>query len=98
MNEALARDTEQDHASQPVKQGEVLQELKVVIKRLSETYARVNHQPASIQARFLTGLDTLFQPIVDIEEDIVVTRFFLHRLGVALSVHENDRGAGADVC
>ena len=53
---------------------------------------RIDHQAGPWNARSLTGFDALFQPVEHIKQHVLVVRLILHGLGVALGMHENNRG------
>ncbi len=67
---------------------------QVVRQRLAEADAGIDDQPRAGDAGGFTGFDAGAEPIVDVEDDIVIVGFVLHGARVALGMHQHDRQPG----
>ena len=74
-----------------MKQGEAVHQFEIVADVLSETKAGIDQDPVALDPRGRSRLDPLFQPCVDLDQNIIIAWIVLHGLRRALMVHQYDR-------
>ena len=94
-DEALARDAEQDRTAEAVEEREIGEDREVVLHELAEADAGIDRDPVARDAGRLACRDARREMIVDLGRRVCVDGLFLHRLGIALAVHQDHRDAKA---
>ena len=72
----------------------MIEKNEVVLGRLAEADARIQHDAVAWHARMFGGLEALAEKRLDLKEHVLVRRVRLHGFGRALHVHENDGSLG----
>ena len=91
---ALAARADDQRAAERVEQGEAVHQLEVVRDAFAEAEAGIDEDLVARDAGRFGRRDPLLEPVIDLDQDVVVARVLLHRLGCALVMHQDHRDTG----
>ena len=91
---ALAARTDQQRTTKTMERGQPVHQLEVMRDTLAEADARIDDNLRAVDSGVDRGLDPVFEPEIDFDQGTArVVGRLLHRFGLALVMHQDDRHA-----